>query len=135
MLLNTRKKRNFTRLFIGAEINVWFIVRKMMKSGNSTVRKFAAAKKFISIRSQLVERFSKGEKIFQSEQDKVFASSFFPEDEEDNLNVVMLLDLNYIRQSTSELTNSFTPNFLHTFAAKANPIPVSPFSFLFYYFY
>ena len=42
----------------------------------------------------------------------------------DNFSVMMLLDLNALARTITDLSAEFPDHFLHTFAAKANPVRV-----------
>ena len=78
------------------------------------------------MRHAALEQFSLGSG--ELAKDNIFAGKV---KEADNFSVMMLLDLDNVNTTIKELTQSFPDHFLHTFAAKANPIRVSnPYSSL-----
>ena len=70
------------------------------------------------MRNGAIDQFVKGA---QSPAENIFAGHV---QEPDNFSVIMLLDLDHVQQTIQDLTHAFPPHFLHTFAAKANPVRV-----------
>jgi len=68
------------------------------------------------MRNGAIDQFVKGA---QSPAENIFAGHV---QEPDNFSVIMLLDLDHVQQTIQDLTHAFPPHFLHTFAAKANPV-------------
>ena len=85
-------------------------------------RLFRAAKEIIQMRNSAIDQFVNSKPTSAS---NLFADHVT---EPDNFSVIMLLDLDHVQQTIQDLTRAFPSNFLHTFAAKANPVRVCTFT-------